>query len=297
MRVFVAGATGFIGRAAARSLAAAGHEVTGLARDAAKAGHLERDGVRALVGSLDDPGTFLGPAGRVDAVVHLAVTWFEGLETIEEADRIAARIFGWTRSLAELAVVSNSRLFVFTGSNVTAAGGAAPRRPVGYDRLLEPSQTWLEDASGLPLTVVEPGWVYGAGSWFPAAAREIRAGQTHHLVDDGAARLGYVDLEDVGEAFRLAVEKGAAGSTYTVVDDEPLTVREFVAETARAQGVPMPRGVGRAQAMVERGPVFVEALTTSAHLDTGRTRRELGWRPRRRSVRDGLPPLLRSLGD
>ncbi len=296
MRVFVAGATGFIGRSTCRSLAEAGHEVIGLARDEAKAGALEKQGVRAIVGTLDDPGSFFAQAGRPEAIVHMAATWFDGPETIEQARRIGERILGWTRSLAQLAVESKSRILVFAGNNVTDSADAGPRRAVGYERISEPSQTYLEGAAGVPLTVLVPGWIYGAGSWFPETVREIRAGQTTHLVGDGDAHLGYVEVGDVGEAFRLAVERCAAGRSFNVVDEEPLTVRQFVEETARALGVAMPRGISREQALRERGQVFLEALTAPGDLDIGRTRRELGWRPRYRSVREGLPPVLRSLG-
>jgi nucleoside-diphosphate-sugar epimerase len=296
MQVFVAGATGFIGRSTCRSLAEAGHQVIGLARDEAKARALEKQGVRAIVGTLDDPGSFLAQAGRPEAIVHVAATWFEGPETIEQARRIGGRILGWTRSLARLAVESKSRILVFAGSNVTDAAGAGPRNPVGYERILEPSQTYLERVAGIPVTVLVPGWVYGAGSWFPETVREIRAGQTPHLVGDGDAYLGYVEVGDVGDAFRLAVEKCAAGASFNVVDEEPLAVRQFVEETARTLGVAMPRGISREQAVRERGQVFLEALTSPADLDIGRTRRELGWRPRYPSARAGLPPLQRTLG-
>jgi nucleoside-diphosphate-sugar epimerase len=301
MRVFVAGATGFIGRAACRALAAAGHEVTGLARDETKARDLATLGVRVIVGTLDDPGTFLAQADRPEAIVHLAATWFDGPETIEQAGRIGDRILGWTRSLARLGIESKSRSFVFAGNNRLPvrrpdSADAGPHRPVGYDRILAPSQTYLETAAGIPLTMLVPGWVYGAGSWFPEAVRQIRAGQTHHLIGDGEVHLGYVEVGDVGEAFRLAAEKGAAGTSFNVVDEEPLTVRQFVEETARALGVPPPRGFTHDQARHDRGQVFLEALTSPASLDIGPTRRELGWRPRFTSAREGLPVVLRTLG-
>jgi nucleoside-diphosphate-sugar epimerase len=295
MRVFVTGATGFIGRSACRSLAAAGHEVIGLARDEAKAGVLEKLGVRVIVGTLDDPGTFLEQAGRPEAIVHLAATWFDGPETIEQARRIGERVLGWTRPLARLAVESKSRIFVFAGNNRIGSADCGPQRPVGYDRILAPSQTFLETAAGVPLTVLVPGWVYGAGSWFPDTVREIRGGQTHHLIGDGEVHLGYVEVGDVGEAFRLAAEKGAAGTIFNVVDEEPFTVKQFVEEAARALGVPAPRGISRDQARHDRGQVFLEALTSPASLDIGPTRRELGWWPRFTSVRKGLPVVLRTL--
>ncbi|HEV8201796.1 MAG TPA: NAD(P)-dependent oxidoreductase [Candidatus Polarisedimenticolia bacterium] len=136
---------------------------------------------------------------------------------------------------------------------------------------------------------------YGAGSWFPETVRQIRSGRTTHLIGDGETHLGYVEIGDVGEAFRLAAEKGAAGTRFNVADEEPLTVRQFVDETARTLGVAKPRGVSFDEALAERGPVFVEALTSPASLDIESTRRELGWRPRYPSIRQGLPAAVRTL--
>lgn len=299
MRVFVAGATGFIGRATCRALAAAGHEVAGLTRSPEKARDLAGDGVRAVAGTLDDPASYLQEAGRPEAVIHLAATWFSGAETVEEARSIGRRILEWTRGLARLALDSGSRIFVFTGSNVglTAPGGGGSREARGYDRLLEPSQSWLEkQAREVPLAVLLPGWVYGARSWFPDLVREIREGRTTHVIDGGSVVPGYVHVDDVGEAFRLAAEKGAPGGVYNVVDEDPVGAREFVERTASALGSPMPRGVTRDEAVSERGEVYAEALTCSVDSDLGRSRRDLGWRPRYRSSREGIPPALRSLG-
>ena len=303
MRVFVAGATGFIGRATCRALVAAGHEVRGLARDRDKAALLEREGTLPVIGTLDEPASFLKAADRPEAIVHLAATWFQGRETIDQARAIGERIREWTRALARLGLDSGTRIFVFGGSNVNQtegrpeAGALAPDEVVGYDRILEPAQTYLEtEARDLPLTVVLPGWVYGAGSWFPELVREIREGRTTHVVDGGEARLGYVHVEDVGEAFRLAVEKCAARRVYNVVDEEGLTASQFAEATARAMGAAEPRGVSREQAIEERGEVYCEALTCSVGLDISRTRRELGWRPRHPTSREGIPVALRALG-
>ncbi len=297
MRVFVAGATGFIGRATCRALVAAGHEVRGLARDRDKATLLEREGALPVIGTLDEPASFLKAADRPEAIVHLAATWFQGRETIDQARAIGERIREWTRALARLGLDSGTRIFVFGGSNVNQADAHAPGEAVGYDRILEPAQTYLEtEARDLPLTVMLPGWVYGAGSWFPELVREIREGRTTHVVDGGDARLGYVHVEDVGEAFRLAVEKCAARRVYDVVDEEGLTAHQFAEATARAMGAAAPRGVSREQAIEERGEVYCEALTCPVGLDISRTRLELGWRLRYPNSREGIPVALRALG-
>lgn len=292
MRVFVAGATGFIGRAACRALVAARHEVRGLARDRDKAALLEREGALPVIGNLDEPASFLKAADRPEAIVHLAATWFQGRETIDQARAIGGRIREWTCALARLGLESGARIFVFCGSNVNPPGGA-----VGYDRILEPAQTYLEtEARDLPLTVMLPGWVYGAGSWFPDLLHEIREGRTTHVVDGGGARLGYVHVDDVGEAFRLAVERCAARRVYNVVDEEGLTARQFTEATARALGAAAPSGVSREQAIEERGEVYCEALTCPVDLDISRTKRELGWPLRYPTSHEGIPAALRALG-
>jgi nucleoside-diphosphate-sugar epimerase len=275
--------------------------VRGLARDPVKAASLEREGVTPVVGSLDDPASFAKDAARPEAIVHLAATWFEGMETIEQARAIGLRILAWTRALARLGLESGTRIFVFGGSHLNqrkAAKGADRRSPArGYDRILEPSQRYLvEEVPDLPLTVLVPGWVYGAGSWFPDLVREIRTGQTTHLVDGGRAPLGYVHVEDVGEAFRLGVETCAAGRIYDVVDEEGLTGRQFVEATARVMGAATPRGVSREQAATERGAVYAEALTAPAGLDIRRTKEDLGWRLSYPTSREGIPVALRTLG-
>jgi len=299
--VFVAGATGFIGRAACRALARAGHEVTGLARDAGKARPLSADGVRAVIGTLDEPDSYRKAAGRPEVVVFLAATWFPGRETIEEAERIGARILGWNRGLARLAAESHARIYLFCGSNVgeprpASSRSGSGRAVIGYQRILEPAQAFLEtEARELPVSVILPGWVYGAGSWLPDLVREIRAGRTTHVIDGGGTIPGYVHVDDVGEAFRLAAEKAPAGRSYSIVDEERLSARQFVEAAARQLGAGAPRGVTRAEALAERGEVYAEALTCSVDPGTGPAQRDLGWTPRYPSSREGLPAALRAL--
>jgi nucleoside-diphosphate-sugar epimerase len=297
VRIFVAGATGFIGTAACRSLVAAGHEVTGLARSAEKGRALERAGVRVVVGDLDNPAGYRPEAGRPEVVMHFAATWFDGRDTIAEAQAIGRRILEWTRSLADLARASSSRLFVLCSSHTGDHPEKAPARPGGYERLLDPSHRFLQgEGARLPAAILCPGWVYGPGGWFAEVVRETRAGETAHIVGDGAVRLAYIHVDDVGEAFRLAAEKARPGSLYYLQDEANLTARQLVEETARALKVPMPRGFEAERALREKGEIWAEALQSSYVYDTAPARRDLGWRLRYPSAREGLPPTLRALG-
>lgn len=160
---------------------------------------------------------------------------------------------------------------------------------------LHPSQSFLEDASaheGLPLTVLVPGWVYGPGQWFERLVHEVAAGEASLLIGDGAARIGYVEQDDAGEAFRLAAERDRPLGFYEIADDDPCSVREFVERTARAIAAPMPRGLAPTVARDRYGEIFMEALTMSSHLDPEGAREALGWRPRYASSRDGIPATV-----
>ena len=90
MQVFVAGATGFIGNATCRALVKAGHEVTGLARSSEKAARLKSQGLRPVVGNLEEASSFVKEAGRPEALIHLAAPRFAGRETLEESERIGS---------------------------------------------------------------------------------------------------------------------------------------------------------------------------------------------------------------
>jgi nucleoside-diphosphate-sugar epimerase len=306
VQVFVAGATGFIGNATCRALVAAGHEVTGLARSAEKAARLERQGVRPVVGKLDDAASLVKEAGRPEAVIHLAAPRFAGRETMEESERIGALMLDWTRMLACRALETSVRIFVFGGTfqihgdeAEAPTRGASARTPYGYDRFLYPSQSHLENAArrdGLPLIVLVPGWVYGPGQWFAELVREIPTGRTSHLVGDGAAHIGYVEVDDVGEAFRLAAERDRPRGFYNITDDDPCSVRQFVERTAQAIGAPMPRGLDSSQARAQYGEIHVEARTISERLDNSSARDALGWRPRYATTRDGIPATLARMG-
>ncbi len=307
MKVFVTGATGFIGLAACQKLVSAGHEVRGLARSREKARIIEEVGVIPILGDLDDPGRAFRQVGPAEAIVNLASPWFVGRETLEQARSIGRRLLEWSRALADWALETNCRLLVHGDGELSYGDHGAervteetPHRPIGYGRMSVPAQEHFKkraSENSLPLVLMYPGWVYGPGGWFTGVVREIASGETRHLVDDGSVYLGYVERDDVGEAFRLAVEKARPGSRYNIGDNDPRTVRQFVEETARVLDCPMPRGISRERAERECGEVYLESHVSSTRIVNTRARTDLDWAPRYGSIRDGLPVAVAALRD
>ena len=103
-------------------------------------------------------------------------------------------------------------------------------------------------------------------------------------------------IDDVISALMLAVERAEPGSTYHVVDDEPIAYYEFMALTAEALGVGPPRRVPERLARLMAGSNAVDAVVRSARSSNARLKRELGWQPSFPSARVGVPDAVARIG-
>jgi nucleoside-diphosphate-sugar epimerase len=104
-----------------------------------------------------------------------------------------------------------------------------------------------------------------------------------------------VHVNDVAEALILAAGSAPAGSVYHVVDDEPITFYDFMALTARAIGVGPPRRIPAALARIVAGGNAVDAVVRSARSSNAKNKRELAWRPRFPSAREGVADAVAGL--
>ena len=142
--------------------------------------------------------------------------------------------------------------------------------------------------------ILRPGMVYGPGSWFGEMVSELRSG-TYTYIGRGSNYLSPVRLEDAGEAFRIAVESGRPGEAYLVADDAPVTTRRFADFVSERLGVPPASGIGFARACREWG-VEIATLNRASRRASNRKLKTLGWRPRTRTFREGVPEVLETMG-
>jgi nucleoside-diphosphate-sugar epimerase len=288
MRTLVTGASGFIGRVLCGQLLARGHEVSALVRRPGT----EPEGTRAVVGDLSDgPGLSEAVAGeRPDCVVHLAAE----IASQRSAPKIftvnvegTARLLDACRTLSESEPSATGPRVVFASTVVTGdAHGAlltedAPlpvQTPYGRSKQ-EGERLVLE--SGLAAVVVRPSHVYGPGGWYAnELVSRLRQPGRLAVIGRGENLWDVVHVDDVAAALLLAAEAAPAGSTYHVVDDEPITFYDFMALTARTLGVGPPRHVPVAIARVIAGRNAVDAVVRSARSANAKIKRELGWEPR-----------------
>ncbi len=293
MRVFVTGATGYIGSAVASAFSRAGHHVVGLTRAEERARALGARGVEPIVGSMDAPDVWLAAARSCSLVVHCAAEYGPRYMKLD------AEVVDTLRSCAGRAVAPHTFLYtsgtwvygdtrgerVDETSPLSPPPLVAPRVEV-EKRVIDSNRDWLRTL------VIRPGCVYGgSGSltalWFKSAAKDGAA----RLVGDGAQRWAMIHLEDLAELYVRAGESGLGGELFNATDRSRSTVRECAVAASRAAGAGgriLPTTV--AEASKSLGPV-AECLAFDQHVDSSKAERMLGWRPRHTGFVDEVEQL------
>lgn len=279
MRVFVTGATGFIGSAIVEELLKAGHQVVGMARSDAGAEWVAGAGAAVHRGDLDDLESLRQGAASSDAVIHTAFRhdWSRFVESCE-LDRRAIETLG---SVLE---GSDRPLIVTSGLGVMAKGRVAaeddPPIPVSdwHPRASEATAAALE-ARGVHTAVVRLPQVHdtekqGLVSYLIAVARQKGVSA---YVGDGQKRWAAVHRLDAGRLYRLALEKHETGARYHAVGEEGVRLVDIATTVGRGLNVPV-RSISQEQAEEHFG-----FMGRFAGMDlqgsSAKTQQQLGWKP------------------
>ncbi|MEU0792053.1 SDR family oxidoreductase [Amycolatopsis sp. NPDC005961] len=284
MRVFVTGASGWIGSALVPELLEAGHQVVGLARSDASAAAVERRGAEVLRGDLDDLETLAKGAADADAVVHLAFG--------HDFSRMDAAIRADAAAVEAMAAVLEGKVLVAASGTPSVPGGVATERddPAGFGLVagrMDNARAVVKTAeNGVRASVVRlPRSVHGEGDAHGLITRLIAAGKQKGVaayVGDGTARWPAVHLLDAAHLFRLALEQAPAGSVLHAVGDEGVAIRDVAEVVGRRLGLPV--------TSVEADELgFLGALLAiDQPASADGTRELLGWRPEHPGLLDDL---------
>jgi nucleoside-diphosphate-sugar epimerase len=283
MRVFMTGASGFIGSYLVPELIGAGHRVTGLSRTQTGVEALAQAGAQAVLGDVNDLERLRAAAQDADAVVHAAFNHdFGNLKAHSEADRAVITALG------EALLGSDRPLIVTSGTGLAdrANSGGRPAAetddPVGT--AVTPRAATEEAAAALAergarVIVMRLPQVHDRRRQ-GRLAEHIRLARRKGwvaYVGDGANRLAAAHVSDVAPLYRLALENGRAGARYHAVGEEGVAMTDIAEVIGLGLGLPV-RAIAAEEAGEYFGPIAgLAALDLAA--SSALTRQELGWRP------------------
>jgi nucleoside-diphosphate-sugar epimerase len=307
MKVFVAGASGVIGRQLLPRLVAAGHEVVGMTRSDSKTAAISGQGATPVVADALDREQVM--AAVVDSQPDVIIHELTALEAVDL--RHFERSFQLTNRLRTegtdhlLAAAERAGVRRFVAQSYASWPYARTGGPVKTERdPLDPSpptekRAALDAIRHLEAAVTGADWTegivlryggfYGPGTTMSPGGEhfEMVRKRRFPVVGDGAGVWSFVNVADAAEATVAAITRGAPG-IYNVVDDEPATVAEWLPALARALNARKPWHVPLFVGRLVGGDVAVVMMTEIRGASNAKAKRELGWQPRHSSWRQGF---------
>lgn len=243
MRVFVTGATGFVGTAVVQELLNAGHQVLGLARSEEAASTLSAAGAEVLSGTLTDIDSLKRGAAATDGIIHTAyIHDFTNIAAAGQVDQQAVETFAAALTGTGKPLVVTSGIGALTPGRVGLETDKPDPTSAGKHRIPSEEITIAAASKGVRASVVRlPPSVHDRGDhgFIPALINIAREKGVSAYIGEGNNRWCAVHRRDAARVFRLALEKGVAGTTYHAIGDPGIVTRDIAQAIGKRLNVPV----------------------------------------------------------
>jgi nucleoside-diphosphate-sugar epimerase len=288
MKVFVTGATGYIGTAVCEALAKAGHKVIGLARSPEAAEKLSQRGIEPHRGELKDKDSLRAAARKADGVVHAA----------SPSDATSAKMDNNLLDAVLAELKGTNKVFLYT-SGIWVIGETGDKIADEYFPLHPtPLVAWRvaceqrvmgSAKDGIRSIVIRPGIVYGRGGGIPATMiRSAKLRGEVQFVGDGENRWPVVHVEDIADLYLRALEKAEPGSLYHGAEKDSVKVRDAAQAASEAAGIPGKVTAWPLEEARKTLGAFADALVLNQRISSEKARKILGWNPRQAGIFEDL---------
>jgi nucleoside-diphosphate-sugar epimerase len=285
MRIFLTGASGYIGTAVAERLRAAGHQVTALARSDASAAKLESAGVQPVRGDFSDPKSVGSAAGSADGVISMATTYDPSIDG-PAVDAILDALAGSNKPF-----VYTSGIWSHGDTGSKVVDETWPPNPAELvrwrqkveDRVLEGAKR------GIRSVVIRPAIVYGRGGGIPAGFVEsARKEGAARYVGTGKNLWPLVNVDDLADLYLLALEKAPPGTLLLGVSGPSRRVSEIAAAASRGAGAGGRTVATPLEEARKKLGAYADALVLDQQASGRRAQELLGWKPWRPDVLEDI---------
>jgi nucleoside-diphosphate-sugar epimerase len=315
LRIFIAGATGFIGRHLIKAFQAQGHEVYGLARDSARAKIIEDLGCAPIIGNLLTNGPWERAIENFDVAIGCtkpgkrgkAPTLAQVPELLKSHTDACAHLIHAVHDAKLRGIILTFDALAYGDHGEEWVSEETEFHPVGYARFTGPARgplAHLAESRRIVTTFLMPGWVYGNGSWFKEQLLPSAMKGEARIVGTGENFMSFIHVEDLAQAYVLAAEKiGYAPPAderprtqiLNLVDDEPIIQKDWLAKVAEAVGKSVPGTVSLEEYEKTAGPLLAESITCSTRVKNQQAKDILGWKPQFPTVTEGLPSAVTAI--